>query len=254
MPNCISFLKNAVLSGSLLLGFLFCACGYKYYTGPLRPLPELQQRENTVVSDDGTVTFILNRLEVGVRPQTDAELNRLYAPYSTGGIEAINPYTFGDWRDPETQSTPHRFTVFQLTVKNYAYPKILIDPSHAWIITDNGRKYRALGPLQLAEYYRPYATAYAGNEYRKFRERKDIFSRTRYKDEPVFSGQETQGFLVFPLMHADVQKLRIKIENVAVRFDFRAEPVETLDLEYLFERDIGRIYPGETEVIVHAAG
>jgi len=243
-------LKNTVLSGSFLLAFLLGACGYRYYTGTLRPLPELQQQENIAVSDDGTVTFIRNRLEVGVRPQTDEELNRLYAPYSTGGLDAVNPYTFGDWKDPETQSTPHRFTIFQLKVKNYAYPKILIDPSQAWIISENGRKYQPLGPLQFAEYFRPYATAYAGIEYGQFQERKDIFSRSRYKAEPIFSGQETQGFLVFPLIHADVQKLSLRIEKVAIRFDFRNEPVETLDLEYLFERNIGRLYAGQQEPVL----
>ena len=150
------------------------------------------------VSDDGTVLFVQERFEVGVRPQTDAELNRLYPTYSKDGMESINPYTYGDWQDPETGSTPQRFTVFLLKVKNYSYPKVQIDPLKVSLIAANGREYPALDPLEFDEYYRPYATAYSGNLYDRYEERKDLFASSRYAPEPVFSGQEAQGFLVFP--------------------------------------------------------
>ena len=181
-----------------------------------------------------------------MRPQTDAELNRLYPAYSKGGMESINPYTYGDWEDPETGSTPQRFTIFLLKVKNYSYPKVQIDPLKVSLIASNGREYPALDPLEFDEYYRPYATAYSGNLYNRYEERKDLFASSRYASEPVFSGQEAQGFLVFPALHPDVRELRLKLEDVAIRFDFRGDPIEVLDLEYLFFREIGRIYPDGT--------
>ena len=228
--------------GLLLIAFLG-ACGYRYYSGPLQPAADVRQQTGMQVSDDGTVLFVQERFEVGVRPQTDAELNRLYPTYSQGGIDSKNPYTYGDWKDPETGSTPQRFTVFLLKVKNYSYPKVFIDPLKATILASNGRKYQALDPLEFAEYYRPYATAYSGNKYYSYEERKDIFASSRYRAEPVFSGQEVEGFLVFPTLHPDVQELRLRVENVAIRFDFRGEPIEIIDLEYLFFRETGRIYP-----------
>ena len=235
-----------VLAAGLLSVGLCAACGYRYYAGPLQPLPDAQQHTGMQVSDDGTVLFVQERLEVGVRPQTDAELNRLYPMYSKGGIESINPYTYGDWKDPETGTTPQRFTIFLLKVKNYSYPKVQIDPLKISLIAANGREYPALDPLKFDEYYRPYATAYSGNLYDRYEERKDLFASSRYASEPVFSGQEAQGFLVFPALHPEVQELRLKLEDVAIRFDFRGDPIEVLNLEYLFFRETGRIYPDGT--------
>ena len=238
--------RLSALAAGLLLAGLCAACGYRYYAGPLQPLPDAQQHTGMKVSDDGTVLFVQERFEVGVRPQTDAELNRLYPTYSKGGMESINPYTYGDWKDPETGSTPQRFTIFLLKVKNYSYPKVQIDPLKVSLIAANGREYSALDPLEFDEYYRPYATAYSGNLYDHYEERKDLFASSRYASEPVFSGQEAEGFLVFPALHPDVQELRLKLEDVAIRFDFRGDPIEVLDLEYLFFREIGRIYPDGT--------
>lgn len=235
-----------VLAAGLLLAGFWVACGYRYYAGPLQPLPDAQQQTGMQVSDDGTVLFVQERFEVGVRPQTDAELNRLYPTYSKGGIASINPYTYGDWKDPETGSTPQRFTIFLLKVKNYSYPKVQIDPLNVSLIASNGRQYPTLDPREFDEYYRRYATAYAGNLYDRYEERKDLFAASRYGAEPVFSGQEAEGFLVFPALHPDVQKLRLKLEDVAIRFDFRGDPIEMLDLEYVFFRETGRIYPDGT--------
>lgn len=235
---------SLVLAGGALAA-LVVACGYRYYAGPLRPVAVAQQAAGMRIDDDASITFVRDRLEVVVRPQTDAELNRLFANYSAGGVDAVTPFTYGDWQDPETRSTPQRFTVFNLKVKNYTYPKVVIDPDKVHLVSSNDRRYRALVPLEFAEYFRPYATAYAGNTYKTYRERKDLFARTRYKGNPVFSGQESDGFLVFPVLHPDVHTIRFKIEDIAVRFNFRGEPTETIQLEYVFHRDIDRIYAGE---------
>ena len=247
-------LRSYALAAGLLLAVFGAACGYRYYAGPLLPLPDAQQQAGMQVSDDGTVLFVQERFEVGVRPQTDAELNRLYPSYSRDGAESVNPYTFGDWKDPETGTTPQRFTIFLLKVKNYTYPKVYIDPLKASLIASNERKYQALNPLEFAEYYRPYATAYAGNLYNQYEERRDLFAASRYAPEPVFSGQEAQGFLVFLALDPDVQKLRLKIEDVVVRFDFRGDPVEVLDLEYFFHRETGRIYPDGSRKLTAEGG
>ena len=68
------------------------------------------------------------------------------------------------------------------------------------------------------------------------------------KDEEIFSGQETEGFVVFPVLHPDVSDIEVQVLDVILRFDFRNEPVETTNISYKFVRDIGKIYEDGTVV------
>lgn len=232
-----------MLSIGILCLALFSGCGYRYYAGPLRPETEAGQVADMEISDDGTVTFIKGRLEISVRPVTDEELNRQFSGYSKRGISSTNPYTFGDWKDPELDRIPSRFTVFRLRVKNYRYPKMWVDPMKAAIVAQNGREYHPLDLSQLEEYYLTYVTGYAGNQYAYYQERMDILKSSLYAGDPIFSGQEAEGFVVFPTLHYDVDHIRLGLQNVVLRFDFRNEPIERIEVEYRFERDIGRVFP-----------
>ena len=229
-----------VLFPALCLQML--SCGYHFWAGELRPLDEEIQKPGTRVSDDGTVSFIEKRLEVSLRPMPDEQLNRQFSAHSKAGRESTNPYTFGDWRDPETGGVPGRFTVFLLKVKNYTYPKMQVDPSKALIVTDIGMEHSSLGLWDLERYYQPYITGYAGISHERFEKRKDILKATLYSGEVVFSGQETEGYVVFPKLHHTVKKIHVILRDVALRFDVRDEPIETVDLEYGFYRETGRLY------------
>ncbi|MCE2448627.1 MAG: hypothetical protein J4F35_09650, partial [Candidatus Latescibacteria bacterium] len=55
----------------LALGLSSCRYGYQYYAEPLRPLDEEGQAAGMIVSDDGTVTYVADRLEIAVRPFSD---------------------------------------------------------------------------------------------------------------------------------------------------------------------------------------
>ncbi|RKY62647.1 MAG: hypothetical protein DRP95_01040 [Candidatus Latescibacterota bacterium] len=220
-----------------------CGYGYYYYAGPLKPVGESEQVIGMTVYDDGTVTFTKERLEVSLRPMTDEELNRQFASASKGGPKATNPYTYGDSKYRDLGITPQRFTVFRLKVKNYTYPKVLLDPTKMIIVADNGREYWALSLEQLTLYYRTYAVAYAGNEYDRYEARKDILKRTLYPGDPIFSGQEQEGYVVFPALHPDVDKITVWVKDMVLRFDYKGEPIETLDIPFRFKRDIGKMYP-----------
>lgn len=215
-------------------------CGYAFYAGPMQPLET--QEGNMAVQDDGGVHFTQGRLEIRVRPLTDDELNRRFQTASEAGRRSTNPYTYGDNTDRPEQESEGRFTVFQVSVKNYEYPKVLVDPEKVALIADNGREYWALSKLQLTNYFRAYVQGYGGNEYGRFRERQDLLSRTMFPKEMIFSGQELEGFLVFNSLHADVADLTLKIHEAVTRFDYRDEPVETVDISYRFGREIGRLY------------
>ena len=56
----------------------------------------------------------------------------------------------------------------------------------------------------------------------------------------IFSGSEQEGYLVFPVLDDDVTKIRLDIEDIAVRFNYSGEAVETVDLSFSFEREVLR--------------
>ncbi|MFH1009371.1 MAG: hypothetical protein V1800_17990, partial [Candidatus Latescibacterota bacterium] len=174
----------------LLSGFLlFSECAYRLAPGPFVPLSESEQMSEMTVSDNGAVTFIRDRLEVALRPITDEELNRQFAGFSKSGEKSTNPYTYGNWKARGRKTPPKRFTVFELKVKNYTYPKMRIDPSKIVLTSQNQRTYPPLNLQALNEYYYPYILGYTGNAYRRFEERKDLLQKTMFSDDILFSGQ-----------------------------------------------------------------
>ena len=150
-----------------------------------------------------------------------------------------NPYTYGDWTPPGADEAPDRFTVFLLKVKNYEYPKVLIEPASISIEAANGRLYPSLSFPTLVEYHRIYAIAFAGNTYHAFEERKGLLHRTLYPEaDVVFSGQETQGYVVFAPLERDVGAFTVWVRDVVLRFDHRGEPQESIDVPFAFDREL----------------
>ena len=235
----------------LLIGLLFPSCSYRYYAGDLKPMSEAEQGANKTVADDGTVSYRHARLAISLRPMTDEELNRQFSTYSNDGPNSSNPYTFGNSTYFRTGDTPQRFTVFRIYVSNYEYPKVYLDPKKVYITTSNGRKYYALRREQLFIYYRRYVgggtgggdPGTPGNARYIWQERDGILQRTMFPDEEVFSAQENEGFLVFKPLAPDIDELTVHIPDVVVRFDYKGDPLEDVDVEMHFEREIGRIYP-----------
>ena len=219
--------------------------GMRTFAGPVEPVAG-QGNEQLAIGDDRGITYTQGRLDINLRPLTDEILNRQLASFAPDKSSFylnpyefdLNPYTYGDYVPPESKTPTKRFTVFSLKIKNYEYPKILLDPASINLVAGNGREYQALSIASMVEYYWPYAIAYAGNAYIKFEERKDLLTRTLYKSIPVFSGQEQSGFVVFPPLHKDVREFVVTINDVALRFDYRDEPIETVDVSYQFSRDV----------------
>ena len=235
---------------------LFSGCSHRYYAEDLKPVSEAEQGVNKTVADDGTVAYKQARLEISLRPMTDEELNRQFSAYSSEGADSRNPYTFGNSTYFRTGETPQRFTVFRAFVSNYEYPKVYLDPTQVYITTSNGRKYYALTREQISIYYRRYvqggtggnAPGVSGNAHSVWKERDGIMRRSMYVDEQVFSAQESEGFLVFEPLAPDVDELTVHIPDVIVRYDYKGDPLERVDVEMSFERKIGRVYPDGSKV------
>jgi len=237
---------------SLCILFSISGCGYYLVPGSFQPLQVEQQQvpgEGTrmEVLDDGTVTFIQNRLEVSVRPMTDEELNRQYPTHSddsSGPADELpsNPFTFGNWEDPRPGHSPKRFSIFKVSVKNYEYPKVKFDPLQVVVHSGNGRSYYPWGSYDFEEYFRRYPLAFNGLGYLRLNERRDIVTRAKYPDDEFcFSGQEVEGYVVFPKIHPDVKEITFEIPEVGIRYNFRNEPVETINLSFRFRRDVRKL-------------
>lgn len=221
--------------GSALL--LVLGCG-RYFPGPLHPAPG--QDAGMQINDDGSITHTRGRLEISLRAMTDDQLNRQFPGASSSGGESTNPYTFGNWTPLGEDWTPSRFTVFWLKTSNYAYPKVQLDPEKATIAAANGRHYRALRIDEFSEYFRAYAQGLAGIAWSRYKERTDILRRTLYSSAPLFSGQLSQGYIVFPPLDDDVKQITVTLRDIALRFSYAGEPVETVDLEFAFAREVVR--------------
>ncbi len=242
----ISYLKWTVVL-AMPLGLF--GCGYRYYAGPLEPLDESRQISGSQVFDDGTVTYSMGRLEISLRPMTDEELNRQFESDSQSGARSTNPYTFGNSQYWALRETPQRFTVMNLRVKNYEFAKMQLDPSNIFMTTGNGREYSSLSLQQLDTYYRIYAIGYRGNEFAEYDQRRDILDRTMFPPDPIFSGLEEEGYVIFERLHDDVKEIKVLIKDIVLRFDFRGEPAETADVEFFFQRETGKVYKDGRKVV-----
>jgi hypothetical protein len=227
-----------LLSALVLLG----GCG-RYFGGVIQPLPEAEQSDHMVVQDDRSVTYVFERLEIGLLPMTDGELNRQFPGISDKGAASTNPYTYGNWTRMGETWIPPRYSVWRLRIKNYAYPKIQVDPANIELVSDDGyRTYETLEQLEIEEYYYSHVVGFAGNEHRRYRAREDILNRTMFKGEALFSGQEDESYIVFPALDPDVESFVVNLSDVAVRFNYLGEPVETIDLTFRFEREVHKGY------------
>ena len=224
----------------LLLALVGCG---RYFGGSILPMSEGRQGPKMTVRDDGSISYIFERLEINLRPVSDAELNRRFADYSTEGAESTNPYTYGNWKPMGDRWTPPKFTIFQLRAKNYTYPKMRVDPYKAELVSENGRRYQSLTLKTLLGYYQSYALGQAGNPYARFGERESILRQSLYPTrEALFSGQEEKGYIVFPKLDDDVKDFSVILRDIVLRFDVRDIPVETINLAYRFHRDVYKGY------------
>ncbi|MDA0333906.1 MAG: hypothetical protein O2782_01950 [bacterium] len=234
-------LTRASLALCIVLAVGCSYFGYHHVVGPLQPTPT--QAEEMSVEEDGAITFTRGRLEIRLRPVTSDELNQQFSSASEAGNQSTNPYTFSNTTFQDGLQHK-RFTVFHLKVKNYAYPKVLVKPTMIEIVASNSRRYWSLDLSQLDNYFRAYAIGYRGNEYDRYQKNMETLQRTMYPAVPIFSGQEAEGYIVFPTLHTDVRVIDVVIHEAALRFDTRDEPMETIDLSYSFGRDVRRQLPG----------
>ena len=133
-------LHNRVLRFGMLMAPLFLAACLSVPRVEYRSAldPQESEREEYSIGDDGVVSYHLEGSRLDVQYMTDAALNEMFPDDSKGGELSTNPYTYGDWMDPNVGYVRNRFTVFNIAVYNYTYAKMQLDPLKVILLTDRG--------------------------------------------------------------------------------------------------------------------
>ena len=194
--------------------------------------------------EDGTVSYAMEGLRIDVKCMTDSELNAFFPEESSKGKYSINPYTYGDYEDPSLGYTPNRFTVFRVSVHNYALAKVQLPPLKAILLTDRGLLLHSYGisadsPYESFERYYRARRGQSGNESYRFDMRMGIVRSHNYgEDEKIFKGENYSGFVVFDPLAPEAKQVRLVLKEFALKFGAFDKPIETLDVKFDFDRRI----------------
>ena len=227
-----------------LLVFLAAGCirfppDLRYKIGVVARETLLQEAAYYFDSEDSTTVFQQEGFRLKLRYLDDQTLNQEYARF-TFREPNLNPFTYGEDRDLDRGYSPPRFTVFQMTVVNQTYPKVMVDPAKMVLHTDWGGKYTYWAVLKRDadnsfERYYMERRGKGGNEDYYYQERmglvrQDLFRRHTF----VFKGEEYTGKVAFAPLHEDVQAITIEIDDIVLRVDAFDRPKEVANASFTF--------------------
>lgn len=204
----------------------------------------LHDSSYTVSSDKQSAVFDKKDFKVEVKYLSDYHLNNIeFAEQSQSGLLSTNPFTFANWIDPQTGYTPQRFTVFKVTVYNYAGGKLNLDPENCFLITERGDFMNSYGReeknsrYQSLEAYFKKRKGTSGVEDDIFESRMGIVRRTVLSlGKPVFRGDVRDGLLVFDPLSESVEHVKIDVKDFITGYDENNQPSNFLSLAFYFRR------------------
>jgi hypothetical protein len=197
-----------------------------------------------ISADKQTVSYDAKDYKIEIKYLTDYHLNTSEFPdQSQSGQYSTNPFTYGNWVDPDLGYVPNRFTVFKVTIYNYAASKINFDPEAAMIRTDKGENLPAFGREeknsrnQSLEAYFKRRKGTSGIDDDVFESRMGIIRRTvHYLGKPVFRGDVRDGLVVFEPLSDEVEVLKLTVKDFILGYDENNQPSEFSTLEFFFKR------------------
>ena len=228
---------NAALVGVLLAGVTACItltpirAIYQISLTPVEAIGEYQ-----IDPVDTSAVFAKEGLQIKVRHLQDAELNIQFP-----GPE--NPFTYRGKVDPQLGYVPLRFTVFQVSLNNPTFDKVLLQPEKAVLITDRGavmRPYQltraeAQGDIRNFETYWLARGVQSGNMQKLYLERMGVLRGAVYhRDSFVFKGNSYTGKLVFDPLPQDTERVTLRFEKFVLEFGIYDIPKNQIDLQFAF--------------------
>ncbi|MBN1351116.1 hypothetical protein JXJ21_16970 [candidate division KSB1 bacterium] len=208
------------------------------------------------VSEDGALAYEEKGMKIVVKPMDDEKLNKMFPEISYKRDASTNPYTFGNWIDPELGYTPIRFTAFVVKVFNYTKPKINLDPRIAILQSGRGdklysytrdqkedadREIRSVEDVGSALNFESYYMKLRGSsgvERDRFEKRMGIVRQTLYVDGPVFKGDKKEGMLVFDPLDPGVKSIELVLKDFVFEFDATNWPKVKKDVVFKFSREL----------------
>ena len=194
---------------------------------------------------DSSAVFVNEGLRIRVHHLDDVTLNK-----ETPGPE--NPYTYLDAVDYDQGHVPVRFTVFQVTVNNPTFDKVLLRPEKASLVTDRGKVMQpylltradALGSLKNFETYWLSRGVQSGNQQKLYLERMSLLRGSVYhRDSFVFKGNSYTGKLVFDPLPEGTGEATLYIEDFVLEFGIYDIPRTELDLQFPFSVESDVVEP-----------
>jgi hypothetical protein len=236
-----------------------------HYASDLTPV-QGDRASGYELGNENRISYYLEGSRIDVRYLSDRDLNEQFPDDSQDDKLSTNPYTYGNWVDPNLGYIPNRFTVFEVAVYNYTLPKMMLDPAKAVLLTDRGDLLETytVAPVanrkSLEGYYRALRRI-SGNEYYRFAKRIGIVRSSLYSEgEIIFKGEHYSGFLVFDPLHPKVEKVQLVLKQFATNFDAFNRPTQTIEIPFHFTHKVEEqlvreglptaALPG-TKVIIH---
>ncbi len=194
------------------------------------------------------ISYDLGGSSVVVRYMMENNLNALFPDESDDNLYSTNPYTYGNWIDPNLGYIPNRFTVFEVTVINRSFAKMRIDPTEAVLITDQGETLHTYTTsIPAAKYGKSFENYYkerrgqSGNEYYRYEMKLGMVRGKNYGlDEMIFNGDSYTGLITFDELKPEVKKIKLHLNEVVYRFDAFNRPSDHVDIELSFDRTIDK--------------
>jgi hypothetical protein len=246
--------KKVIISGIMVLSLLVIGSCLLYppeirYSSYLVPNLDDKDPLKSLDKDTGGLVYDLGGSNIVVRYVKEPELNALFPEESKNGEYSTNPYTYGNWIDPNLGYTPNRFTVLNLTIINRTFPKMRIDPTQAILITDTGEVFHsytvniasAKYGKSFEEYYRQ-LLGQSGNEFYRYEMRLGMVRGKSYGlEETVFRGDSYSGMLTFDPIPPEVKKVSLVLNDVVFRFDAFNRPSDSKTITINFDRKIDKV-------------
>lgn len=210
----------------------------------LEMIASLNDSSYSVNRDSTAIVYNRGSFKVEVKFMSDYQLNNVEFPdESRDGEFSSNPFTFANWVDPKTGLTPHRFSVFRVSIFNYSAPKLNFDPERSFLLTDRGDLFSGYGReektsknFSLEAYFKRRKGA-SGVEDEIFERRMGIIRTTvLYLGRPIYAGDNREGFSVYDALDESVEQVKLVFNDFILGYDENNEPSEFTSIDLFFKR------------------
>lgn len=193
---------------------------------------------------DGSISYAHEGLRLRVEHLSAEALDE-----QIPGVE--NPYVYRQV-DYDQGFVPQRFTIFQVTLNNPTFDKVLVEPHRCYLVTDQGKVLRpyvltrtdAAGDPRNFETYWLSRGVQSGNAQKIYLERMAVLRGSIYQPNSfVFKGNTYSGKLAFDPLPIDTEEVVLHVDHLVLEFGIYDVPKTQTDLEFRFAVD-SRIVDG----------